>query len=64
MDRASLLERVDSMSWIAVLREHEREQIKRRVGGLVDSHPQLAGYESFDLPYVTSAWWAERLSSL
>ena len=62
-DRPSLLARVDSMSWIAVLPEQEREQIKRRVNELVDTHPQLAGHDSFDLPYVTSAWWAQRLSS-
>jgi SAM-dependent methyltransferase len=62
-DRSSLLARVDSMSWIAVRPEQEREEIKRRVGELLDTHPELAGRESFDLPYVTSVFWAERLES-
>ena len=43
------LARVDSMSWIAVRPEQEREEIKRRVGELLDTHPELAGRESFDL---------------
>ncbi len=60
-DRSSLLARVDSMSWIAVRPEEEREEIKRRVGELLDTHPEVAGRESFDLPYVTSVFWAERL---
>jgi len=63
LDRGSLLARVDSMSWIAVRPEQEREEIKRRVDELLDAHPELAGRESFDLPYLTQAWWAERLES-
>lgn len=62
-DRASLLARVDSMSWIAVLPEQEREEVKGRVNELVDTHPQLAGQVRFELPYLTSAWWAQRLLS-
>ena len=49
------------MSWIAVRPEQERDEIKGRVGELLDTHPELAGRESFDLPYVTSVFWAERL---
>jgi SAM-dependent methyltransferase len=63
LDPGSLLARVDSMSWIAVRPEQDREEIKRRVGVLLETHPELAGRESFDLPYVTSAFWAERLES-
>lgn len=59
-DRASLLDRVQSMSFVAVQPEPVRADIFERVGGLVDSHPQLAGRETFDLPYVTEAFWAER----
>ena len=49
LDRGSLLARVDSMSWIAVRPEQEREEIRRRVGELLDTHPELAGRDSFDL---------------
>jgi SAM-dependent methyltransferase len=59
-DRASLLDRVNSMSFVAVLPTVERAEILERIGALVDSHPQLAGRETFDLPYVTEAFWAER----
>ena len=62
-DRDSLLARVDSMSWIAARPVDEREDIKRRVGALLDTHPSLAGRDNFDLPYVTHAWWAERVSA-
>jgi SAM-dependent methyltransferase len=58
-DRASLLARVDSMSFVAVLPEPEREAIFERVRLLMDTHPQLAGREQFDLPYITHAYWVE-----
>jgi SAM-dependent methyltransferase len=59
-DRESLLDRVNSMSFVAVQPEAGRAEIFERVGALVDGHPQLAGRETFDLPYVTEAFWAER----
>jgi SAM-dependent methyltransferase len=59
-DRASLLARVDSMSFVAVLPEPEREAIFERVRLLMDTQPQLAGRKQFDLPYVTHAYWVER----
>jgi SAM-dependent methyltransferase len=58
-DRASLLARVDSMSFVAVLPEPEREAIFERVRLLMDTHPQLVGREQFDLPYITHAYWVE-----
>jgi SAM-dependent methyltransferase len=59
-DRASLLDRVQSMSFVAVQPEAVRDDIFARVGALLDTHPQLAGRERFDLPYITEAFWAER----
>jgi SAM-dependent methyltransferase len=59
-DRASLLQRVASMSFVAVLPDHEREAVFAQVAALIDSHPQTAGRDSFDLPYLTDAWWAQR----
>jgi SAM-dependent methyltransferase len=59
-DRASLLDRVKSMSFVAVQPEDLRAEMFGRVGELVESHPQLAGRETFELPYVTEAFWAER----
>ncbi len=59
-DRASLLDRVNSMSFVAVLPDDARAEILARVADLADSHPQLAGRETFDLRYLTEAFWAER----
>jgi SAM-dependent methyltransferase len=58
-DRASLLERVTSMSFVAVRPPDVRARIFADVGALLDGHPQLAGRATFELPYVTHAWWAE-----
>jgi SAM-dependent methyltransferase len=59
-DRASVLERVASMSFVAVLPEDERERVFEQVAALIDSHPETAGRETFELPYLAEAWWAER----
>lgn len=59
-DRDSLLDRVNSMSFVAVQPEQERAAILDRVARLLDTHPQLAGHERFELPYVTKTFWTER----
>jgi SAM-dependent methyltransferase len=59
-ERASVLERVASMSFVAVLPDAERAQVFEQVAALIDSHPQTAGRETFELAYLTEAWWAER----
>jgi SAM-dependent methyltransferase len=61
-DRASLMTRVESMSFVAVLASDERSAIFRRVAALIDGHPQLAGRETFALPYVCAVFWTERQS--
>ncbi len=59
-DRASLLDRVASMSFVAVLSDDERADVFETVARLLDSDPATAGRDSFELPYVSRAWWAER----
>lgn len=59
-DRASLLDRVQSMSFVAVQPEAERAEIFARVSKLVDSDLQLARRQTFELPYLTEAFWVER----
>lgn len=58
-DRASLIDRVESMSFVAVQPEPIRDGIFADVRALLDEHPELAGRATFELPYLTSAWWAE-----
>jgi hypothetical protein len=48
------------MSFVAVQPPVVREQVFAAVRALMDSHPQLRGRESFDLPYVTEVFWAPR----
>ena len=58
-DRASVLERVASMSFVAVLSDDKRQAVFDEVAGLIDSHPQTRGRGTFELPYMTEAWWAQ-----
>jgi len=60
-DRASLLDRVASMSFVAVQPDAVRAHILADVEALVAGHPKLTGRHTFRLPYVTHAWWAERI---
>ena len=48
------------MSFVAVLADDERARIFDAVRALMDSHPQLAGRETFALPYVCTAFWVDR----
>jgi SAM-dependent methyltransferase len=62
VDLPTLLDRVASMSYVAVLPDDERTRVLDRVATLVARHPATAGRAAFRLPYRTSAWWAERRS--
>jgi SAM-dependent methyltransferase len=62
VDLPTLRDRVASMSFVAVLPDDERTRVLHRVAALVASHPATAGRAVFELPYRTSAWWAERRS--
>jgi SAM-dependent methyltransferase len=59
-DRESLLDRVASMSFVAVLPEEERAEVFERVTALLDSHPDIRGRDALELPYLTEAFWAQR----
>lgn len=56
VDRESLLALVRSRSYFAVLDAAGRAEVLGAVGHLLDTHPQLAGRETFELPYVTVAF--------
>lgn len=60
LDEAGLVERVASVSYIAVLPEGERSGVLDEVRELARSHPDLAGRDRFDLPYVTDLFWCAR----
>jgi SAM-dependent methyltransferase len=56
-DRESLLERVRSMSFVAVQTDDVRADVLARVSALVES--TFAAQPAFDLPYLAEGWWAE-----
>lgn len=58
MTLALLLEMVRSRSYVITATGEEREAILAGVRELVESEPELAGREEFELPYVTSCFKA------
>ncbi|THV33378.1 class I SAM-dependent methyltransferase [Glycomyces buryatensis] len=60
LDRARLLRLVQSRSYFLTAGEERRREILNAVGELVDTHPQLAGRETFAMPYDTHAFRAAR----
>ncbi|GIF32196.1 class I SAM-dependent methyltransferase [Actinoplanes utahensis] len=60
LGRGELLDMVASRSYVIVLPEQRRRELLGSVEELLDSHPDLRGRESFDLPYVTRCTRARR----
>lgn len=60
LDVAGLVERYASASYVAVLPDDERGDVLGRIRRLAETHPDLAGREGFDLPYVTEIYWCAR----
>ncbi len=58
LDRDTLLAHVGSRSTVATLGERERGRVLDQVTALCERHPDLAGRESFELPYETQAFRA------
>ena len=52
---AGLIDLVASRSYMIVAPEDERVEILSKVQDLLDNHPQLAGRDEFEMPYVTYA---------
>ena len=57
LDRDGLVERFASVSFIASLPSEERDAVLDRIRALAEKHPDLAGPDGFDLPYVTELYW-------
>jgi len=60
LDAGLLVTRYASASYVAVLPEDERADVLERIRRLGRTHPELAGRERFDLPYVTELYWCAR----
>ncbi|NLU61309.1 class I SAM-dependent methyltransferase [Rhodococcus sp. HNM0563] len=53
LTRSGLLDLVASRSYIITMDPVSRAKVLARVEALVDSHPDLAGRDGIDLPYIT-----------
>ena len=60
LDESGLVERVASVSYIAVLPPDDRRSVLDEIRELSRSHPDLTGRERFELPYVTELYWCTR----
>jgi ubiquinone/menaquinone biosynthesis C-methylase UbiE len=60
LDGPGLVERYTSASYVAILPEDQRRDVLRRIAELTETHPDLAGKATFDLPYVTEVYWSSR----
>ena len=60
LDAPGLVERYASASYVATLPDAERRDVLDRIRLLAANHPQLAGKEEFELPYVTELHWCAR----
>jgi SAM-dependent methyltransferase len=60
LDLDGLIDRVESVSYIAVLPDAPRARVLDEVRELTRTHPDLAGRHRFDLPYVTELYWCAR----
>lgn len=60
LDRDGLVERFASVSFIAALPAPARDEVLGRIGSLAEAHPDLAGRQTFELPYVTELYWCGR----
>ncbi|HEX9122590.1 MAG TPA: class I SAM-dependent methyltransferase [Actinomycetota bacterium] len=55
-----LIDRVLSTSFIGALDDAGRERVRTQVLDLARTHPELAGRDRFEFPYLTEVWWCER----
>jgi SAM-dependent methyltransferase len=55
-----VVQRVASVSHVAVLPGPERELVLDEVRGLLATHPAVRGRESVEIPYRVDCFWAER----
>jgi SAM-dependent methyltransferase len=60
LDAEGLVERYASASYVAMLPEGQRREVLERIRRLGETHPDIAGRDEFELPYVTELHWCAR----
>lgn len=61
MDEPTLIDRIESVSFIATLPPDEHEDVLRRVKRLVETHPAVRRGSLITLPYRTVVYWCAGL---
>jgi SAM-dependent methyltransferase len=56
-----VVQRVASVSHVAVLPEPEREEVLDEVRHLLATHPAVRGLETVEIPYRVDSFWTERV---
>ncbi|MBI3098173.1 MAG: class I SAM-dependent methyltransferase [Planctomycetes bacterium] len=56
----TVLDRVASISFVALLPGERRVEVLRRVRELAETHPVTRGQAEIGMPYVTDVYWAAR----
>ena len=56
-----VVQRVASVSHVAVLSEPEREAVLGEVRAVLATHPAVRGRETVEIPYRVDCFWAERV---
>lgn len=59
-DRATVQDRVGSISFIAALDEARHRAVLEAVGTLLDTHPETRGRLLLDFPYRTDLYWCRK----
>jgi ubiquinone/menaquinone biosynthesis C-methylase UbiE len=63
LDRAAVVDRFASISFIAALAEPLRMQVLAEIGQVLAAEPSLAGSGPIGLPYRTDLYWCQRRSA-
>jgi len=59
---AGVVERLASVSHVAVLSDGERARVLDEIRTLLATHPQTAGRDELAIPYRVDTYWCERLT--
>jgi SAM-dependent methyltransferase len=60
LDRAAVLDRFASISFIAALRDADRARVLAEIDRVIAAEPPLAGPDRIGLPYRTDLYWCRR----
>jgi SAM-dependent methyltransferase len=55
-----VVDRIASVSYVAAMDASGRERVLAEVRALLAAHPDTAGRDALELPYVADLWWCER----